>query len=483
MSTGNCTCESTAVLESLPAPVANGLRRSVVPAPLPSLLRVRPAQKESQTQRQTPAPAKQPARTAIALLVGLLVVYHINGRALPEIDCIPAPYAAWSFVRTGSFDLRAYHYLDKYVGRPVKELPDGRLLSIKPPGSTLAALPFVAPFALFRSEPLSSGGMRGLGKLVGASYVAASALLLLLICRHLAPAATTLTMLLFALGSCLYSVAAQALWMHGPATFWICLTLYLLLVPSRSGRVRNGWAGVALGLALLTRPTTVFFAAASAAVLAWHRQWKELVKLAVPVVVGGLLLALYNTIQFGHPVSGGYHSEMWLWTCPLSLGITGLLVAPSRGLLVYSPALLLVPWGIGALFSKRSPVRGSQRDLIMAWFAAVVATVWLYANWYDWKGGWCFGPRFLCECLPILCLLFAFAYVRMSRPSSRRLAGVLVGLSILVHFVGVFGHHADWNRRHDHFDNGRSLFSFTDTQIAAHAQHLVERCLGSKRKT
>src|SRR5262245_27881305 len=89
-------------------------------------------------------PVQPPAwRTALAVFLGCLLVYHSNGRPHPEVDCMAAPYTAWSLVRHGSLDLRPYPNLAKYVGFHVRELPDGRWLSIRPPGDALAAVPFV----------------------------------------------------------------------------------------------------------------------------------------------------------------------------------------------------------------------------------------------------------------------------------------------------------------------------------------------------
>ena len=55
-----------------------------------------------------------------------------------------------------------------------------------------------------------------------------------------------------------------------------------------------------------------------------------------------------------------------------------------------------------------------------------------------------------------------------------------VGLSVAVHLVGVFGYggYEAWQRRHDPPDQGRSLFSFHDTQIPAHARALGRKLTG-----
>jgi hypothetical protein len=35
---------------------------------------------------------------ALGVFLAALALYHLNGSPQPEVDCIPAPYAAWSLV-------------------------------------------------------------------------------------------------------------------------------------------------------------------------------------------------------------------------------------------------------------------------------------------------------------------------------------------------------------------------------------------------
>ena len=411
-----------------------------------------------------------------------LVVFLVNGRAHPEIDCVAAPYMAWSFVRHGSFDLQHYPELERYVGGQIRARPDGRWVSIRPPGSALAAVPFVAPFAILREPPLRASAMHQLGKLAAAVSVALAAVFFFWICRRLAPAAAWPATVLFALGTCLYSVASQALWMHGPAVFWLCGALYVLTRPDGD---RAGWcavAGFALGMAVLARPTAAPFVLATGGALLAQGRWRGFLALAAGGLAPGMLLLHYNGENFGHPVVGGYTDENWGGSPPLWLGLSGLLVAPSRGLFVYSPALLLAGRGAWVLMRRRDERWGAARVMLLAWLAGAVVTLLFYARWHEWRGGWCYGPRLLCETMPVLCLLFAVAYAGLQHRWQQRVAMGLVGLSVAVHVVGVFGYsgYEAWQRRHDLRDQGRNLFSLADTQIEAHARALVRKLTGGR---
>jgi hypothetical protein len=235
--------------------------------------------------------------------------------------------------------------------------------------------------------------------------------------------------------------------------------------------------GAALALAVLSRPSAALFVVATAGTLTVLRRWRGLLWL----MTGGLPLLAWmiflNTSQFGDPLRGGYLHDNWQESPPWFLGLGGLLIAPSRGVLVYSPALLLVPLGAYALLRGSCSVANGWRILLLAWSLAAGMTLWFYSRWYAWPGGWCYGPRFMCETMPVLCLLFALAYHHRQSRRLRYTALGLVALSVAVHFVGVFGHsgYTAWQERHHRPDLGRCLFEMHDTQIEAHVRAFLRR--------
>jgi hypothetical protein len=421
-----------------------------------------------------PAPPGRDRARAAAVFLGFLALYHVNGRPQPEVDCVAAPYSAWSLVRHGTFDVHDYPELGRLVGTHVRALPDGRWVSTRPPGSALAAVPVVAPLAAFRERPPGEAAMSHLGKLAAAACAAGAAAVFYLLCRRLAPEAAAPATLLLAAGTSVWSVASQALWMHGPAVLCLCVALERLLPAGRLTAARAAAAGLALGLAVACRPTAGLFALASGAALLARREVRAAVALAAGGAVPAVLLVLLNYHLYGNPLVGGYDDQNWHDHPPFLLALGGLLAAPSKGLLVYSPAMLLVPAGAAAL--RRGRWAGA-RAVLWAWLAAAAATVVFCARWYDPAGGWCYGPRLLCETAPGLCLLFAAGYNALRRAWARRLAWALVGLSVAVHFLGVFGHsgYADWHERHAGADLYRAMFHLRDTQIEAHARAFLRK--------
>jgi hypothetical protein len=236
--------------------------------------------------------------------------------------------------------------------------------------------------------------------------------------------------------------------------------------------------GVSLGLAVITRPTTIYFAMASWVAVLVHRRWRDTLLIGLFTAVPLLLMAWYNVFYFGpeRAVSGGYGHVAGVWMSASVEGLAGTLFAPSRGMFIYFPALLVLPWGLRALWRCNEPgsaltVTKFQRTLLICWLIAAGLTVVLYSQWPCWWGGWCYGPRFLCETMPILCLVVGAACASARTPIGRILGSALVVVSVVVHFLGATANDTDWKTRHP---DGPSMFTIRDTQIEAHAREWMD---------
>src|ERR1700760_484560 len=103
----------------------------------------------------------------IALFITVLGAAFASGRPHAEVDCVAAPYTAWSLARAGTFDVGRYPELSPYDQYHVRPAGAGVRVSIRTPGNALTALPIVAVVAAVRERPPSSLAMLQLGKLVG----------------------------------------------------------------------------------------------------------------------------------------------------------------------------------------------------------------------------------------------------------------------------------------------------------------------------
>jgi hypothetical protein len=170
--------------------------------------------------------------------------------------------------------------------------------------------------------------------------------------------------------------------------------IYLTFV--RSNRTILLASMVAL-LAVLAKPTGIFLAPALSAYLLLK---KTPVRLALTPAIGGglglVLYFLYNYLRFANPFTFG---QPWIFSLSaLPEGIVGLLFSPGRGIIWYSPAVLLAIPAFRKVWKKK-PI---EALLIAAIFLGFLGLHSLYENWH---GGWSWGPRYLLPALPGLMAL------------------------------------------------------------------------------
>ncbi|MCX6031088.1 MAG: hypothetical protein NT169_17545 [Chloroflexi bacterium] len=155
-------------------------------------------------------------------------------------------------------------------------------------------------------------------------------------------------------------------------------------------------SGLALGLSLLFRPTNLI--ALPIWLYAVWRGGRKALPSAVPVVLGGATLAVYNLARFGSPFDFGYAAEGF--GSSVLLGLYGVLFSPGRSLFLYSPVLLLaLP---GAVLWRRKDRRVPALCLL-----TIGAYVLAIATWHSWDGGWTWGSRLLTPVLPLIGILLA----------------------------------------------------------------------------
>ena len=154
------------------------------------------------------------------------------------------------------------------------------------------------------------------------------------------------------------------------------------------------WAGALAALAVLAKPTGIVVGLALAAYLFFggKRRWLSLIP-AAGSALGLLLYFAYNQMRFGHALTFG---QPWAFHINgVAEGVAGLLVSPGRGLMWYSPAVVLA---IAAL----RKIKNSSALLIAGVFVGFLG---IHSVWSFWHGGWSWGPRFLLPALPGLVAL------------------------------------------------------------------------------
>ena len=187
-------------------------------------------------------------------------------------------------------------------------------------------------------------------------------------------------------------------------------------------------------MAVLCRPASAVVVVCVAAYLLWtsRRRFAAYVLGGLPVLV---ILVAYNSYYFGSPFTFGQSvaskiialastgSEN-LWQSSWLESVPGLLISPARGLVWFSPVLLL------GLVSAVAVWRQPRYRPLIPLQASVVLLILVAGKWFDWWGGSTWGYRPIVDTTPFLALLMIPLIERgHCRPRSagvvRRAAGVV----------------------------------------------------------
>lgn len=187
-------------------------------------------------------------------------------------------------------------------------------------------------------------------------------------------------------------------------------------------------AGAGVSVAVLMRPDSVLLVAVPVGLALLIQTWRALPTLVIGAAPGGLVTYAYN-LHAGASYQGFTLRQGF--SHPFLVGVQGLLISPSRGLLLYAPlvvvAVLAVPWAW-----RRSPV------ITGLCLSLLVIRIPFYASWYAWQGGWAWGPRFLTPAMPALAPLLLPV---LRWPSWRQLplavpVAAVTALSVSIQFLG-----------------------------------------------
>ena len=422
-----------------------------------------------------PVDGRREAWTAAALFVVLLAVFNANGREIGSYDTRPTALAARELLLRGTLALNHVVGATPEYGRRwgVILAKDGRYRSVYSPVAPVIAAALTWPFwkagAIDIRAPLAPALM---AKAAASTLVALAVTVCYLTARRVLPRRRALLVAIgLGLGTGLWSSASQTLWQSESAILGLSVALYLFASPSPPRWMGTVLAALALALAAAARPQ---LAPAAGVLMAgmWRRWGGRRVAVAGVVVALTVAPLLYlNWRWFGHPlgplplleqVNSDIHGtgttfairpEPWL----------GLLVSPSRGLLVFSPVVLL------AIAAGRQVWAQRGETLLPACALAIAAQYALYASYSVWWGGHTFGPRYLLDVLPLATPLAA-AVLRTTR--ARSLSAIAASLalvwSVCVAATGAFCYpHDAWNSEPRDIDRDhRRLWSVADNQIS-----------------
>jgi len=402
-------------------------------------------------------------RTAVLVGLAALLVYNLNGRVIASSDTRATRFVPFALLEAGTLRLDPVLDVVQTSRRAYWVLParDGGHASLFPVVAPLLVTPLYVPAAILLArqgwprEGLAAAGAV-MEKLAASCVAALSAgLMYLLLRRRMRPARALGLTAAFALGTETWMIGSQALWQHGTEELLLIVALLALTGPLTAARLALG--GAACGLAIAGRPIDALLVAPFALLApAWagRRAAWFFLGAAVPLA----LVLAYNLDTFGL-VGGGYQLFVMkgrrYFEQPMARGLLEMLFSPDKGLFFYTPFLLFLPiymrralgggagadrpgataevpsataevpgaavgssgtpnagaaapsYGSGRLAAAgRSAAPDPSGRLTAFLLVGIVAQLLVYSS-SDWRGGTCYGPRYLTDLLPLAVWMLA----------------------------------------------------------------------------
>jgi alpha-1,2-mannosyltransferase len=377
------------------------------------------------------------------LFVSVFSIYFATAeREGVNVDAYAASAGAWRLATAGTpwFDeLDVTQIGGTHVGGGVQRngqwiLPsaNGHVNVQRMPGPILAGLPF---YWLFGESGTDEGDFSLEPAAIASSWITASAVLLLFLAvRRNAPETHALAVALaFAFATPSWSVSANGLWTHPITQLGIAGAAY--------GASRRNWwmVGAFFAMGMWGRPHLAVIAAIAGLGIAWcRRDWRVALKAGAPTIVSLGLLSGWNravhgtwsiSSTYGDVVDRATHGVEATLGHDLLLNYVGFLFAFNRGLLVWTPALLIF---IPALLRARRELPDWS-----IWLAVGgLVYTFLQIRLAEFSGGiFFYGYRHGLELVTCLVPAFAFAVPHLGS-LARRLLPILLALQVATISVG-----------------------------------------------
>lgn len=325
-------------------------------------------------------------------------------------------------------------YLNKYsIGTAIMWLP-------------FFAVAHVAAIALGLTADGFSTVYNAAIAIAGAFYASlACVMLCMLFAKYFSKKLSIFTTLLLLLGTNLLNYAVfDGCFTHVYSLFLISSILYL--TPSwykkPSYKLSVGLAAL-FALAVLVRQTTLIFAILpilwnitslrqlkERGILLWNRR-KYLAAMAITTFAVLLPQLLYWKTITGSWLMFSYRGEAFNLANPQIINI---LFSTDRGVLFWAPVLTI---SIAGLFFARKYLK----EWALSFYVFLPIWLWVISSWHSWQFGMSYGHRAFIDIFPMLGLLIALTY---SRISSNLCKKALIAFGILCMLAGIFFTYQYW---------------------------------------
>jgi len=183
------------------------------------------------------------------------------------------------------------------------------------------------------------------------------------------------------------SMFSNALTFYGGEVFTaICVGVGIIAVIS--GPSLYGWIAIILGV--VNTPASV---AGLSLITLKHILNTRRLKYLLPLIISGVLIMAEAWWRRGSPFDSGYKNQTF--STPFLLGLLSILFSFGKGLIFFTPGLLLPIKDSLNKIQKR--VKGNEWNFYAVysfWMNFLIGLIIIYSSWWAWDGGWFWGPRF-----------------------------------------------------------------------------------------
>jgi len=291
-----------------------------------------------------------------------------------------------------------------------QELAGNHIYYYFPPGSSLLSLPYVAvanALGISAANPDGTYNPQGEARIetaLAAILMALLAAVFYCTSRLLLPRFWSMVIALGgAFGTQVWSTASRGLWSHTWAALLMGLIVWVLIAgETKRRKISPVLLATLLAWLYFVRPTgSIAIATISLYILIFHRHL-----FALYAGTGAIWLAafvIYSWVHFGKLLPSYYQASRLRFDL-LPIALAGNVFSPSRGLIVYVPALLFVIYLLARYWRHLPLTRLVWLSLAICMLHII--SVSAFANlWGDWWGGASFGPRYSTELVPWFVLL------------------------------------------------------------------------------
>ncbi|MBU1104348.1 hypothetical protein L6255_03560 [Candidatus Parcubacteria bacterium] len=425
-----------------------------------------------------------------------------NDLLIQSEDAIPATYLPLSLLDGRGFVLTEYYnYFKKQWPNPENKLGKPYYLFNSQNGEYISAFPVIVPIlAVPFYLPVSILGIHYSSDLIPITARCASAFFVALsvVFVYLSLVKITrnrkvsiLSVVAYAFGSICWGTTSQSLWQHGINQFLLSAGFYLLLF-------NKSYSSILFSLAVFSRPTNIIFAVWAFVYVLIKDRKKAFVFLlwSLPPL---LFQFWYDVTYLGGVLNHPYSVQQFTnWQGRFPEGFLGLLISPSKGLLILSPVFIFALTGIYYVWRKNRIPRTSALDYVTpptqgrgnlseeishkscyktgleykALSIALLVFFLVMGKWIHWYGGWSFGYRMVSEALPFLTIFLGiYLSFNFKKTNVLRRFYFLLIVSILVQVISLLFDFRYWHATYDAGPFSTSwLWSLKDSMLVYFAR-------------